>query len=81
MTALEIHRQCECQCDQIVASLNQYTASDLTSLKAKVAQYPSGTKFRLNILGSLERSAPVRAAITEIAAEHGFEVAEPEPTN
>ena len=60
--------------ENIMATINQYSAMDLTSLKAKLAQYPGGTKFRLHILGSLERSAPVRAAITEIAAEHGFDV-------
>jgi hypothetical protein len=64
--------------DQIIASMNQYTATELASLKTKLAQYPSGTKLWLNIFGSPERVAPVRAAISGIAAQHGFEVAEPE---
>jgi hypothetical protein len=64
--------------EKMVANINQYSATDLTSLKTKLAPYPSGTKFWLNILGSPERVAPVRAAITDIAEEHGFDLAEPE---
>ena len=30
----------------IIASINQFTAADIASLKAKLAQYPSGTEFR-----------------------------------
>lgn len=67
--------------DQIIASMNQYTATDLASLTAKLAQYPSGTKLWLNIFGSPENVASVRAAIADIAAEHGFKLAEPDPTN
>jgi hypothetical protein len=64
--------------DQIIASMNQYTAADIASLKAKLAQYPSGTKLWLNIFGSPDKVASVHATIADIAAEHGFEVAEPE---
>lgn len=67
--------------DQIIASMNQYTATDIASLKAKLAQYPSGTKLWLNIFGSPERVSLVHTAIEDIAAEHGFELAQPEPTN
>ncbi len=67
--------------DQIIASMNQYTATDVASLKVKLAQYPSGTKLWLNIFGSSEHAASVRAAIADIAAEHGFELAQPEPVN
>jgi hypothetical protein len=67
--------------DQIVANMNQYTAADLSSLKAKLAQYPSGTKLWLNIFGSPEHVSLVHAAIEDVAAEHGFELAEPQPTN
>jgi hypothetical protein len=67
--------------EKIMASINQYSAADLTSLKAKLAQYPAGTKFWLNILGSPDRVAPVRAAIFDVASEHRFDVAQPEPTN
>jgi hypothetical protein len=66
---------------QIIASINQYTATDLASLKSKLAQYPGGTKFWLNILGPPDRVGTVRAAITETAAEYGFELAQPEPVN
>jgi hypothetical protein len=66
---------------QIIASINQYTATDLASLKGKLAQYPGGTKFWLNILGPPDRVGTVRAAITETAAEYGFELAQPEPVN
>jgi hypothetical protein len=67
--------------DQLIASMNQYTASDIASLKSKLAQYPSGTKLWLNIFGSPEQVAPLRAVIADIAAEHGFDLAEPDPTN
>jgi hypothetical protein len=67
--------------DQIIASMNQYTATDVASLKVKLVQYPSGTKLWLNIFGSSEHVASVRAAIADIAAEHGFELAQPEPVN
>jgi hypothetical protein len=64
--------------DQIIASMNQYTATDIASLKAKLAQYPSGTKLWLNIFDSTDKVASVHAIIADIAAEHGFEVAEPD---
>jgi hypothetical protein len=67
--------------DQIIASMNQYTATDVASLKTKLAQYPGGTKLWLNIFGSPEHVASVHAAIADIAAEHGFEVAQPEAVN
>jgi hypothetical protein len=67
--------------DQIIASMNQYTATDVASLKTKLAQYPSGTKLWLNIFGSPEHVASVHAAIADIAAEHGFDVAQPEAVN
>ena len=66
---------------QIIASINQYTATDLASLKSKLAQYPGGTKFWLNIFGPSDRVGTVHAAITETAAEHGFELAQPDPVN
>lgn len=66
---------------QIIASINQYTATDLASLKSKLAQYPGGTKFWLNIFGPPDRVGTVHAAITETAAEQGFELAQPEPVN
>jgi hypothetical protein len=67
--------------DQIIASMNQYTATDIASLKAKLAEYPIGTKLWLNIFGSADKVASVHATIADIAAEHGFELAQPEPAN
>jgi len=67
--------------DQIIASVNQYTATDIASLKAKLAQYPSGTKLSLNIFGSPQQVARVHAATEAMADEHRFELAQPEPTN
>lgn len=64
--------------DQMIASMNQYTAMDIASLKAKLAQYPEGTKLCLNIFGSPDNVASVRAILADIAAEHGFDLAEPE---
>lgn len=67
--------------DQIIASMNQYTATDIASLKAKLAQHPSGTMLWLNIFGSPDKVASVHATIADIADEHGFELAQPEPAN
>ena len=67
--------------DQIIASMNQYTAADIASLKAKLAQYPSGTELQLNISGSPQQVALVHGAIEAVASEHRFEIGQPEPTN
>jgi hypothetical protein len=67
--------------DQIIASVNQYTATDIASLKAKLAQYPSGTKLSLNIFGSPQQVSRVHGATEAIADEHRFELAQPGPTN
>ena len=67
--------------NQMVASINQYSALDVSFLKAKLAQYPRGTTFQLNIYGPPDRVAPVRAAIAEAAAEHGLDVTEVQPVN
>jgi hypothetical protein len=67
--------------DQIIASVNQYTATDIASLKAKLEQYPSETKLSLNIFGSPEQVARVHAATEAIADERRFELTRPEPTN
>jgi hypothetical protein len=68
--------------EQIQAIINsQYTATDLAFLRSKLAQYPSGTKFWLNIFGSHERVAPVLNAINDVAAEHGLQVDSPQPNH
>jgi hypothetical protein len=64
--------------EQVQATINsQYTATDLASLRSKLAQYPSGTKFILNIFGSPERVAPVLSVLDEIAEDHGLQVEKP----
>jgi hypothetical protein len=68
--------------EQVQAVINsQYTATDVASLRSKLAQYPRGTKFRLNIFGSPERVAPVLRVIDEVAAEHGLQVEKPGPAD
>lgn len=67
--------------NQMIATVNQYSALDVASLKAKLAQYPRGTTFQLNISGPPDRIAPVRAAISEVVAEHGLDVTEVQPAN
>lgn len=53
---------------------HQYFPRDLTSLRAKLGQYPSGTKFHLTILGEQDRLAPVLRAVNEAALEHGLTI-------
>ena len=67
--------------NQMVATVNQYSALDVPSLKAKLAQYPRGTKFQLNISGPADRVTPLRAAIADAAAEHELDVTEIQPAN
>jgi len=60
---------------QLRADINhQYFPKDLASLRDKLGQYPSGTKFRLTVLGQEDRLAPVLRAVNEAALEHGLEV-------
>ncbi len=60
---------------QLRADINhQYFPRDLTSLRAKLGQYPSGTKFRLTILGEEDRLAPVVRGVNETAVEHGLAI-------
>jgi hypothetical protein len=56
-------------------------AADIASLKAKLAQYPSGTELQLNISGSPQQVALVDGAIEAVASEHRFEIGQPEPIN
>ena len=51
------------------------------SLLNKLAQYPIGTKFWLNISGPPDRVAPVLATINGMAAEHGFQVDSPQSSH
>jgi len=67
--------------EQLQAAIGQYTAADLASLRIKLAQYPNGTKFSLNIFGSPERVAPVLRTLDDVAAEHGLQVEKGGPAN
>jgi hypothetical protein len=60
---------------QLRADINhQYFPRDLASLRAKLRQYPSGTKFLLTVLGQEDRLEPVVQSIKETALEHGLEI-------
>jgi hypothetical protein len=65
----------------IINFRGSYFATDVESMRNKLAQYPSGTRFTVRILGSQEEKAPVLRAINEVAAEHGLDVTQPEPAN
>jgi HEAT repeat protein len=65
----------------IQASIDQYSVNDLASLRDKLAQYPRGTKFRLNVSSSPERVASALAAIDDVVAEHGLQIEGPGPTD
>ena len=54
--------------------MEQYFADlePVRSLRAKLGQYPSGTKFRLTILGEEDRLAPVVQGVNETAEENGL---------
>jgi hypothetical protein len=61
--------------DQLQATINNcYRATDLTSLRAKLLQYPGGTIFRLSISGPPGLVTPVLETINDFAAEHGLQV-------
>jgi hypothetical protein len=64
--------------DRILGTIGHYSGTGLASTGAKLAQYPTGTKFWLNIHGPPDRVAPVVAAINNIAEEHGFQVDSPQ---
>jgi hypothetical protein len=66
--------------DRIQASIDQYSANDLASLRDKLAQYPYGTKFQLSVFSSPENASSARAAISGVVAEHGLQIEEPGPT-
>ncbi len=60
---------------------NQYNSADLGSLRNKLAQYPSGTIFRLTISGPPELVTPALASINDLANERGLQVERPGPTH
>lgn len=68
--------------DQMQASVNnQYNCVDLGSLRDKLAQYPSGTIFRLTISGPADLVTHALVAINDLANEHGLKVEGAEPAH
>ena len=67
--------------DRTVWNINQVTAADLPSLLAKLAQYPAGTEFTLNISGKPERTAAALDALYDVAAAHGLQINIPQTEN
>jgi hypothetical protein len=64
--------------ERLQADVNhQYSAADTASLASKLAQYPSGTTFRLTTFGPPELLTPVLREIDEAAADHGLIVESP----
>ena len=67
--------------DQLQASINgQWVMNDVGSLRAKLAQFPNGTRFRVTASQPCEQLAAVIAAISQTAEQHGF-VVESQPIN
>jgi len=64
--------------DHFQWNINQYTAQDVSSLCAKLGQFPFGTKFSVNIAGPEDRVSSVLAAINEVATAHGFDWERPQ---
>jgi hypothetical protein len=65
--------------EHLHAQINQYSAGDTTSLKSKLAQYPSGTTFSMTAFGPQELVAPVLREVHRLAADHGLVVESPPP--
>jgi hypothetical protein len=64
--------------ERLQADVNhQYSTADTASLASKLAQYPSGTTFRLTTFGPPELLTPVLREIDEAAADHGLIVESP----
>lgn len=58
---------------QFHADINgMYFVDDMESLRAKLAQFPSGTEFHVNAYGTHEQITPAIQAIQEVADERGF---------
>jgi len=66
--------------DRIFWNISQVTANELASLLAKLAQYPAGTEFTVNISGAPERTALALDALYDVAAKHGLQISIP-PTD
>lgn len=77
---VEITANCTGQ-QMMISFTGRYFATDVASMRNKLAQYPSGTRFAVRVLCSPEEKASVVSAINEVAAEHKFDVVQQEPTN
>jgi hypothetical protein len=51
---------------------HQYFLSDVASLRAKLMQYPGGTRFWMNTFGPEEQLTPIVQTINEAAQEKGL---------
>jgi hypothetical protein len=61
--------------ERLQADVNhQYSGADTAAVVSKLAQYPSGTTFRLTTFGPPELLAPVLREIDGAAADHGLVV-------
>jgi hypothetical protein len=60
--------------DRTFWNIKQVSANDLTSLLAKLAQYPAGTEIMANIFGAHERADSVSDALYEVAGKHGLQI-------
>ena len=60
---------------QLRAYINhQYFPTDISSLCAKLAQYPNGTTFRLTLSGNEDRLQTVVRGVNETAIERGLTI-------
>jgi hypothetical protein len=65
--------------DDFTLTVDRYTVHDLNTLRTKLAQFPSGTRFVFLDFQTNQdpRSEPVIQAIHELAQQHGFSVETP----
>jgi hypothetical protein len=63
--------------DDFHVTVDRYAVRDIKALRAKLAQFPSGTQFAILYFPPAnqdKRSEPVVQAIHEVAQDHGFKV-------
>ena len=63
--------------NQFHAMIGHFVAADVDSLRAKLAQYPHGTRFWMNTFGAPEELAPVVERIDETAQKQGLTIDRP----
>jgi hypothetical protein len=67
--------------EQVQASVGHYSVNDLASLRDKLSQYPTGTRFQLNVFSVPEQMDSALAAINDVVVEHSFQIQKPGPTD